>query len=158
MVEIKLTENQLANFWKKVNRGNPHECWEWTASLTNVGYGAFGISGKMRLAHRISWTLTNGIIDAGKFACHTCDNRKCCNPAHLFIGTAAANSSDMVTKGRSMKGSKSSMAKLTEDQVADIRSRYSRGGCTYREIAETFGVHEKLIGHIVRREGWKHVA
>jgi hypothetical protein len=156
MIELKLTPAQVSNFWKKVDSSGDDECWNWNAAIS-TGYGAFGINGKMRLAHRVAWTLTNGEIQADQFVCHACDNRKCCNPSHLFLGSAADNSSDMVTKGRSKKGSSQPNSKLKEAQVIAIRDLYQRGNLTYKQIAEAFGVHEKLIGYIVRRNGWTHI-
>jgi hypothetical protein len=156
MIEIKLTPAQTVNFWKKVDKSNEDDCWNWNAAIS-TGYGAFGISGKMRLAHRISWILTNGQIEGDLFVCHACDNRKCCNPSHLFLGSADDNSKDMVMKERSKKGSSQPNSKLKEAQVLAIRELYQQGNLTYKQIANAFGVHEKLIGYIVRRNGWIHI-
>lgn len=75
-------------------------CWEWQACTNNIGYGFIRDSGKMRTAHRVSYELFKGLIPAGKIVCHTCDNPKCVNPDHLWIGTNKDNYDDMVRKGR----------------------------------------------------------
>ena len=87
-------------FWAKVVCGGPSECWEWTATLDGGGYGRIKSGGKLDGAHRVSWELHHGKIPVDRWVLHRCDNRKCVNPAHLFLGTRGDNVSDMVQKGR----------------------------------------------------------
>jgi hypothetical protein len=89
-------------FWARVQKSDG--CWEWTGAVNsrNGGYGVIGISGsrKLTVTHRLSWEIHHGPIPDGLWVLHRCDNRKCCNPEHLFLGTHADNMRDMTAKGR----------------------------------------------------------
>ena len=76
-------------------------CWEWKRATNNIGYGMFRIKqGLMRTAHRVSYELFKGPIPKGMVVCHKCDNPKCVNPDHLWVGTMKDNIRDMDNKGR----------------------------------------------------------
>lgn len=136
----------------------PDECWIWTGKAHKRRYGYLGYQGRFVLAHRLSWELTNGPIPEGMDVCHTCDNPPCCNPAHLWIGTRADNNADKIAKGREvvLRGEMHGMAKLTWDQVSEIRSRYGAGEKGQVALAREYGVSKNLIHLIVTWKIWKH--
>ncbi len=114
----------------------------------------------MRTAHSIAWEIANNQpVPSGMMICHSCDYRLCCNPAHLFLGTAQDNTDDMIAKDRmrpgSTPGEKNAGAKLTQQQVDSIRNRYSTGNVTYKDLAKEFGVNADSIGSIVRGVTWR---
>jgi hypothetical protein len=88
-------------FWSKVGRAESG-CWEWQWSVfKQTGYGQFALDSKTPVnAHRMSWELVNGTVPSGLFVLHKCDNRKCVNPEHLFLGNQQDNMEDMAKKGR----------------------------------------------------------
>lgn len=151
-------------FWQKVNKAGRivrvplGPCWEWTAGLSTAGYGKFGISkDETAYAHRLSWRLAGRADPGDLMVLHSCDNRACVNPDHLFLGTAADNSADMASKKRSALGARNGAAKLTAEQITELR-RSSEIGETYRALAKRFGVTVSAIEHIVMRRRWRHVA
>jgi hypothetical protein len=144
-------------FWKKVNIGNRNECWEWVGfKCLTTGYGIFIIDKKFS-AHRVAWILTNGEIPDKMCVCHKCDNRACCNPAHLFLGTLADNDLDRDKKGRLSWGERTNTAKLSIQDVKEIRSLYDTGNYSQSKLANIYGVQKAAIGKICRRENWKRI-
>ena len=136
-------------FWSKVQIGSPDECWLWTASQRN-GYGNLGIGGETMYSHRVAYYLTYGIDPADQLVCHTCDNRLCCNPNHLWLGAYQDNTTDMINKNRQAKGQQLPQTKLTEEQVLAIREDVR----TQRVIANDYEVSQAQVGRIKRRESW----
>lgn len=153
-----------ARFWAKVDKSaGPDACWPWTAARFDTGYGSFNLKHRQSTgAHRLAWILTNGAIPEGHGVLHRCDNRGCCNPRHLFTGTHSDNMRDAAAKGRlalqvpgriaRVSGPLHPQARLSSEQVEEVRRLYAAGKITQRELATRFGVSEQTIGHIVRRE------
>lgn len=155
--------------WNKVKIEEAEDgCWNWTGKKDKNGYGIVSVRSKKTRkyfrAHRLSWESINGAITKGLFVCHICDNPACIKPEHLFIGTPAENCKDMTDKGRRAKGVQTSNpgekhpgAKLTEEQVKNIRSIFSKGGISKVDLGKQFGVSDSLIRAIVNRICWKHI-
>lgn len=145
-------------FWSHCRPGLLSECWEWQGTIDQDGYGKLKHARRtMYLAHRVSWELHNNqVIPQGLFVCHTCDNRKCVNPAHLWLGTPADNATDKTIKDRQAKGETNGRALLTEEDVVEIRSMHSRR-VRLDDIARRFCVSNPTIQKIVYRKNWKHI-
>lgn len=141
-----------------------NKCWGWVGSKSAQGYGSIHGNGRANVASRVSYELHIGPIPEGMLVCHHCDNRECCNPKHLFLGTYKDNSDDKFSKGRQAPpgeickpGSLNGYAKLTESQVLEIRELYSKGGVTMKQLGEKYGVTRQAISEIIRRKNWKHL-
>lgn len=131
-------------------------CWIWESTMFNTGYGQFHATEKRGWrAHRYSYTIYVGPIPDGLCVCHRCDNPKCVNPDHLFLGTNQENTADRVAKGRTAKnfGTAQGTAKLKDEQVIAIRSMSGKQG----DIAKIFGVHQSLISYIKSGKIWPHL-
>jgi len=126
------------------------DCWEWTGSRNQAGYGVVRMTDSSFPAHRVSYELFIGPIPEGWCVCHRCDNPPCCNPNHLFVGTKDDNNQDKVAKGRND-------ATLTAEDVTKIRNLYANGDVLQRELAQTFGVSRSNITMIISRKTWRHI-
>lgn len=137
-------------------------CLEWQGATKN-GYGVLCVGSRRdgdrrtQRAHRIAWELAFGPIPEGMYVCHRCDNRRCCNPNHLFLGTHVENMADMVAKGRQrhvpQPGVLNGRAKLNPTLAAEIRDLSTRGE-PVRDLAQRFGVGETAIKDVLRGKTW----
>lgn len=142
-------------FWKYCGSAGPSECWEWQGVIQKSGYGELYYKGHKYYAHRVCWEIHNGPIPDGLYVCHECDNRKCTNISHLWLGTHLDNVADMISKGRNPRGESHHSAKLKQSDVLIIRSDKANGA-TYAELAERYGVTPSAIQGVVMNINWKH--
>jgi hypothetical protein len=143
----------VGRFFSRVRKSE--YCWHWTGAKTPRGYGKLSVNNRLTYAHRFSYRHhCNPYIADHILVCHKCDNPSCVNPDHLFIGTPADNSRDMVEKNRSHRGS------LTHKELVNILRRCAAGEKAYL-VAKDYGVSEALISMIrsgkryLNPENWK---
>ena len=136
-----------------------NKCWIWKGSVSQFGYGRVRIKNKASVpAHRVMYELYKGDIENNLNVCHTCDNRLCVNPDHLWLGTDKENHSDMVEKGRRtiLRGSENKKSKLKESDILKIMDM-EKSGMKRIEIAKTYHVNWSTIDRIFRKETWSHI-
>lgn len=173
----QITEKFLSNLPCGFTEG---DCWEWQGAKLNNGYGDLVLGSKKNKfpyfyrnrPHRFSYAHFNeSEIPDGMFVCHKCDNPKCCNPLHLFLGTPKENMHDKIKKGRqptreefsklakrySPKGSKQPKAKLHESDIPSIFEMF-KNKVPKRRIAQRFNVTPGAIGAVLAKKTWKHVS
>lgn len=148
-------EKKVAKFWLSVDRRGPQECWEWKRTPNGAGYGEFCHAG----AHCFSFALHFGPIPRGLCVLHKCDNPKCVNPNHLFLGTHKENAVDKVAKGRDNppRGEKHVCHKLTDALVIAMRISYRERRATIRQLAKTRKIAVRTAVKAVRGLSWKHL-
>jgi hypothetical protein len=150
--------NSAARFWQHVATGLPDECWEWQGKRdAKNGYGSVGWNGKTMRAHRVALSLIDGDWSSRLLVCHTCDNPPCCNPAHLWRGTNHDNMLDKKDKNRNghgaARGEKSGAAKLTAEQIRQIRGSPLSGN----QLSRQYVVARNYIFAIKKRLTWRHI-
>lgn len=146
-------------------------CWNWTGCVNEKGYGVVGVPGERRTtkAHRLAYAV---LVGAPGDLCvlHRCDNPRCCNPGHLFLGDRATNNRDMLSKGRHRKGGSKTpkaqckyprgvahpMAKLTPDIVRKMRETHA-AGVSVLETARRFSVNRTAARKAIKGITWVHV-
>lgn len=150
-------------FWAKVDKNGPTQprmdtnCWVWTG-YTDNGYGKFHFRRTRWLAHRVRWILKHGDLAADELLLHKCDNRACIRVSHLYIGNTLQNAIDRESRGRGNQpqGEKHPKAKLTDDDVREIR----RLALTMRGI----DIHKlypqvtlDIVYKVIRKAIWAHL-
>jgi len=137
------------------------DCWLWVGARLKTGYGVLWVQGRNVLAHRLMYSLFVGPIPEGLSVCHRCDVPACVRPEHLFLGTPADNTHDMMAKGRAVfggpPGERSGAAKLTDGDVRDIRRRVLDPGVTRAQLAREYGLSFTSLDAVVQRKTWRHV-
>lgn len=133
------------NLWLYAHRGAPDECWEWAGPLDPTGYGRYWFKKKPYKAHRAAYQLVHGVDPGEWLVCHSCDNRRCVNPAHLWLGTQQDNILDKAVKRR-CRGPRIKNMPLKD--VKAIREDHR----TYRVIADAYGLSTGTISGIKRRK------
>lgn len=146
------------HFWPHVKKGDVNDCWEWQSEISAKGYGRVSRHcGTRSNAHRVSWIIHYGEIQGNLFVCHKCDNRRCVNPSHLFLGTNNDNMQDKIKKGRSfvLSCEDHPRAKLTGHDVREIRRLIKT--TTTAELAAYFGISQSTVRNIVSGKTWKNL-
>jgi hypothetical protein len=180
----QFTPADIERFWSKVDTSG--DCWLFMGACTAAGYGEVTVAGRLWYAHRFAYTITYGPIPDGLFVCHRCDTPPCVRPAHLFAGTHSDNMRDMLAKGRQAgpetrargdrngrrlhperyttivipppkPGEANPGAKLTTEQVMEIRRAYASGEANQRQLGDRYGVSQVKISQIILRKSWAHI-
>ncbi len=148
----------IQRFLTECNHSTKDVCWDWSGMFNTNGYGRFSLNDKHRLSHRIAFEMFIGPIPDGYMVCHRCDNRRCVNPYHLWLGTQSENLKDAFAKGRMFRpdtnGERNGNRKLDWPKVNAIRAMNSMG-IKKTLIAQSFGVSPSTIFEIASNKIWK---
>ena len=154
-------EERVSLFKSKLSSPDERGCMNWMGCDNGNGYGVIsaGEDHKPRnmISSRFAWVAEFGPIPDGMLVCHHCDNRKCCNPAHLFLGKHKENNNDSKSKGRNQRGIRHWNARLSEEQIMTIRSMKFKHGDKKR-VAAQYGINPDTLTRILSGAGWSHLS
>ncbi len=161
MFKDEVQEKDIERFYKYVDKRADDECWEWQGTLDYHGYGVYSLKRVLYKAHRASLFFSGNDVPSHLHCCHTCDNPRCVNPNHLWMGTVQDNMRDRQNKGRTrtghLHGEDNTGAKLTEEAVLFIRANYDGKEYSQTKLAKMFGVCKTNIRNVLNRKSWKHI-
>lgn len=149
MPRLKISDTE--RFWSKVDASG--DCWLWLAGRDKDGYGKFSVHGRATRAHRYAYAITKG-DPHDKQVCHTCDNPRCVNPRHLWLGTNADNMQDSAQKGRKPRGVNNPAAKINTGLAEGIRGWWAQG-LGAREIAVLYGIGKSQAYNVAVGRHWQ---
>jgi len=156
-------------FWSKVDQAGPvpthcphlGPCWIWTGARHHDGRGKFGLDGRTRYAHVVAYILTEGHEPPAETPeiTHLCDGGDigCVRPSHLKADTHASNQHGMKSRYRAARGTRNGAAKLTAENVLEIRQRYAEGNISQSALGAEYGITQTAVGLITRGDRWAHV-
>lgn len=152
-------EKEIERFLSRVDKKSESECWIWAGRTNPDGYGQFDCRNSTVPSHRYMWSMLNGEIPQGMVICHRCDNPKCVNPSHLFLGTVQDNVRDRDMKGRQADhaGTKNGRAVLDENGAIKVKE-LRKSGLTYKDISTEMGVSVGCVSHILNGRHWVGVS
>lgn len=157
---VMLSSKDVARFHRQVVQLDNDDCWPWLGHVNLRGYGNFAFRIQSRVhtvaAHRIAALIAFGSIDRGVNVLHHCDNPRCCNPSHLFLGSQEENMRDCAAKRRTTFGRRANRAKLTDDLVRRL-PRVIQSGSSYRKIPTEVGCAWQTVQKAARGLTWKHI-
>jgi hypothetical protein len=163
VIDRRQSRSLAERLWERVDKSAGKEgCWIWLGGTVRGRYGQIRLSpsggalrGRKTTTHRAAWELSFGPIPSMMHVCHRCDNPRCVNPQHLWVGTHSENLADMKAKGRAARGERSGTARLTQTQVRAIRKALQANIYSLSELAELNGVSRSTIDNIKHQRTWE---
>lgn len=153
----KPSDKARGRFKSRYIEREPDQCWNWTGALfQKTNYGQFFYDNKTVLAHRFAFLLKDPKFDQEQFVLHTCDNRWCVNPNHLYLGDHDKNMEDMTDRDRQAKGESNGDSVLKDEDVRDIFDLQSKGH-SQRAIARLVGISQATVWNVLNKKNWTHV-